>query len=119
MRPSRPKTPYVSLVLSSLLHPLRFRAQNNTTLYIGGLTAEITEEDLRDKFYLFGEIKSIRLAQKSLCAFITFVSRAAAEKAVEVTHHALNIKGKNLKVSWGRPQTLDPSAQTRTQLTPR
>ena len=83
-------------------------------MYIGGLTAEITEEDLRDKFYLFGEIKGIRMVQKSLCAFVTFTSRAAAEKAVEVTHHALNIKGKNLKVAWGKPQTFDPSAQTRT-----
>lgn len=31
-----------------------------TTLFIGGVTDEISEEDLRDKFYAFGELASVK-----------------------------------------------------------
>lgn len=30
------------------------------TLYIGGLSADISEADIRDQFYQFGEIRSIK-----------------------------------------------------------
>ena len=33
----------------------------------GGITPEISESDLRDQFYAYGEIKSIRMAPKSHC----------------------------------------------------
>ena len=45
--------------------------------YIGGMTTAMTEEDLRDQFYAFGEIAQVRMVPAKLCAFITFTSRCA------------------------------------------
>ena len=46
-----------------------------TTLYIGGLGDEadgnpISEQDLRDHFYQYGEIRQITVVTKQGCAFI-------------------------------------------------
>jgi pre-mRNA-splicing factor RBM22/SLT11 len=83
-----------------------------TTLWVGGLTPLITEPDLQDIFYSFGEIRSIRVTPKANSAFVTFATRAAAEAAVEALHHRLTVKGLPLKLNWGKPATLDPSART-------
>ena len=87
--------------------------QTIQTVYVGGVTEDITEQDIRDKFYCYGEIRSIRVVPKSSCAFVVYSTRMAAQEAVNKLHHNLSIKDKNLKVAWGRPQTLDPSAPTR------
>ncbi|XP_003384752.1 PREDICTED: pre-mRNA-splicing factor RBM22-like [Amphimedon queenslandica] len=76
-----------------------------TSLYIGGLSDDISERDLRDHFYQFGEIEDINVIHKQNCAFITFTTRPAAEKAVEQTFSKLIIKGNRLKVLWGRSQS--------------
>ena len=39
----------------------------------------------RDQFYVFGEIMSIHMVTKSRYAFVTFSTRAAAEKAADST----------------------------------
>lgn len=31
-----------------------------TTLYVGGLTPVITEDDIRDQFYSYGELQSVK-----------------------------------------------------------
>jgi len=62
------------------------------TLYLGGVTEEITEQDVRDNFYGFGEISDIRMVYKSLSAFITYVARSSAEEAVKQMHNNCNIK---------------------------
>jgi len=82
-----------------------------TTIYIGGVVSDISEQDLRDVFYAYGEIKSVKMVPKATCAFITFTTREAAEKVIEKLAFTLNIKGHQLKVSWGKPQTVDPSTQ--------
>merc|ERR1712084_70497 len=55
-------------------------------------------------FYVFGELRSIRMVPKQCCAFVTFVSREAAEEAVSKLYRLLQIKGKKVNVMWGRPQ---------------
>mmetsp|Transcript_29226 Transcript_29226/g.64686 ORF Transcript_29226/g.64686 Transcript_29226/m.64686 type:complete len:459 (-) Transcript_29226:408-1784(-) len=75
-----------------------------TTLYIGGVTPNVSEDDLRDEFYAFGEIASLRKVENKMCAFITFTTRAAAEKAAEEKHNQLVLKGERLRVLWGKPQ---------------
>ncbi|GBF91525.1 hypothetical protein Rsub_04265 [Raphidocelis subcapitata] len=89
------------------------------TLYVGGLTPEITENDLRDAFYSYGEITSVRRVETRFCAFVTFAARAGAEKAAEELSGRLIVKGTRLKLMWGRPQQaaagggapVDPSMQ--------
>ncbi|KAH0450246.1 hypothetical protein IEQ34_020938 [Dendrobium chrysotoxum] len=53
------------------------------TLYVGGLDARITEQDLRDHFYAHGEIESIRMVSQRACAFVSYTNREGAEKAAE------------------------------------
>lgn len=78
------------------------------TLYVGGLDARITEQDLRDNFYGHGEIESIRMVLQRACAFVTYTTREAAEKAAEELSNKLVIKGLRLKLMWGRPQQPKP-----------
>ena len=63
---------------------LAYLSLSVTTLYVGGIVDEsITEKDLRDHFYQFGEVRSINLTHKNHCAFITFTTRSACEQAAE------------------------------------
>lgn len=78
------------------------------TLYVGGLDARITEQDLRDNFYAHGEIESVRMVLQRACAFVTYTTREGAEKAAEELSNKLVIKGLRLKLMWGRPQAPKP-----------
>ena len=80
------------------------------TLYVGGLDARVTEQDLRDHFYAHGEIESIKLVLQRACAFVTYTTREGAEKAAEELSNKLVIKGLRLKLMWGRPQTQKPES---------
>ena len=75
------------------------------TLYIGGIDPESTKEsDVRDQFYCYGEIASVRLVLAKTCAFVTFTTRLAAEKAMEEKQNMLFIHGHKLRLMWGRPK---------------
>ncbi|KAL3635233.1 hypothetical protein CASFOL_019780 [Castilleja foliolosa] len=74
------------------------------TLYIGGLDARITEQDLRDNFYAHGEIESVKMVIQRACAFVTYTTREGAEKAAEELSNRLVVKGLRLKLLWGKPQ---------------
>uniref|UniRef100_A0A8C3NFM9 Pre-mRNA-splicing factor RBM22 n=1 Tax=Geospiza parvula TaxID=87175 RepID=A0A8C3NFM9_GEOPR len=75
-----------------------------TTLYVGGLGDTITESDLRNHFYQFGEIRTITVVQRQQCAFIQFATRQAAEVAAEKSFNKLIVNGRRLNVKWGRSQ---------------
>lgn len=49
--------------------------QSIMTLYVGGLNNEISQKDLEDQFYAYGEIKSIKKIDQRNCAFVTYNSR--------------------------------------------
>jgi len=76
-----------------------------TTLFLGGLSMEMTENDIRDQFYAFGEIRSIKMIPRQGCAFVTFTSRESAESAASKLHKNLYVKGQKLRLLWGRPNT--------------
>uniref|UniRef100_A0A8C1Y0P8 Pre-mRNA-splicing factor RBM22 n=1 Tax=Cyprinus carpio TaxID=7962 RepID=A0A8C1Y0P8_CYPCA len=75
-----------------------------TTLYIGGLGENVTDSELRNNFYQYGEIRAITLVQRQQCAFIQFATRQGAELAAEKTFNKLIINGCRLAVKWGRSQ---------------
>ncbi|XP_057953251.1 zinc finger CCCH domain-containing protein 49 [Malania oleifera] len=81
------------------------------TLYVGGLDARVTEQDLRDHFYAHGEIESVRMVLQRACAFVTYTTREGAEKAAEELSNKLVIKGLRLKLMWGRPQAPKPDSE--------
>lgn len=47
----------------------------------------------RNHFYQFGEISSIHVVPKQKCAFVTFSTRPAAEKAADGSFNKVIIKG--------------------------
>ncbi|KAF6240406.1 hypothetical protein COO60DRAFT_334013, partial [Scenedesmus sp. NREL 46B-D3] len=75
-----------------------------TSLYVGGVTPDITEEDLKDAFYTYGEIAGVRKVASRFCAFVTFAERSAAEAAADGLANKLIVKGIRLRLMWGRPQ---------------
>ncbi|XP_023525004.1 zinc finger CCCH domain-containing protein 40-like [Cucurbita pepo subsp. pepo] len=81
------------------------------TLYVGGLDARVTEQDLRDNFYAHGEIESIRMVLQRACAFVTYTTREGAEKAAGELSNKLVVKGLRLKLMWGRPQAPKPESE--------
>ncbi|XP_049402656.1 zinc finger CCCH domain-containing protein 49-like [Solanum stenotomum] len=81
------------------------------TLYVGGVDARITEQDLRDHFYAHGEIESIKMVVQRGCAFVTYTTREGAVKAAEELANKLVIKGLRLKLLWGRPQVPKPESE--------
>nr|GEU91399.1 zinc finger CCCH domain-containing protein 49-like [Tanacetum cinerariifolium] len=53
------------------------------TLYVGGLDARVSEQDLRENFYSHGEIESVKMVLQHACAFVTYTTREAAKKAAD------------------------------------
>ncbi|XP_073154481.1 zinc finger CCCH domain-containing protein 49-like [Henckelia pumila] len=81
------------------------------TLYVGGLDARITEQDLRDNFYAHGEIESIKMVIQRACAFVTYTTREGTERAAEELANKLVIKGLRMKLLWGKPQAPKPESE--------
>eukprot|EP00918_Siedleckia_nematoides_P105460 GHVU01230317.1.p1 GENE.GHVU01230317.1~~GHVU01230317.1.p1 ORF type:complete len:375 (-),score=40.54 GHVU01230317.1:1259-2356(-) len=79
-----------------------------TTLYVGALPPDVTEANVRDQFYPFGEIRSIKMIPRQSCAFVTYVTREAAEAAAAKLHKLLTFNGSNARLLWGRPSSGPP-----------
>lgn len=77
-----------------------------STVWVSGVAPEknITEQDLKDHFYAFGEIIKIRLVAASKCAFVEYASHEQALNAIESLRNNLVIRGTFLKVAWAKPQ---------------
>ncbi|XP_058057664.1 pre-mRNA-splicing factor RBM22 [Anopheles bellator] len=75
-----------------------------TTLYVGNLGDHLTEVDIRDNFYHYGEIRSVSLVPRQQCAFVQYTKRAAAELAAEKTFNKLILGGKKLTIKWAHSQ---------------
>ena len=80
--------------------------KNITTLYLGGVPKETTDQDIRNHFYQFGEIRAINIVEKQCCAFICFMTRASAQLAAERTFNKLFLHGRRINVKWGRSPAL-------------
>ena len=80
-----------------------------TTLFLGNLGRDgnlmVTERDIRDYFYQFGEIRQVHVVANKCCAFIQFTSRQSAEMAAERTFEQLTLKGLKIRVRWGQPKS--------------
>nr|CAG4647089.1 EOG090X0770 [Megafenestra aurita]SVE92423.1 EOG090X0770 [Megafenestra aurita] len=75
-----------------------------TTLYVGNIGEKMLEKELRDHFYQYGEIRSITIVSRQQCAFVTYVTRSAAELAAEGTFNKLIIQNRRLVIRWGKSQ---------------
>ncbi len=67
--------------MASQPHPSDYDP-NNTTLFIGGLSSGVSEDDLRVLFGRFGDIVYTKIPPGKGCGFVQFVQRPAAETAM-------------------------------------
>jgi len=57
---------------------------------------------------VYGEIRSIKMAPKQSCSFVTFVKREEAEEAAAKLYKILKIKDTKVNLMWGRPKASTP-----------
>lgn len=81
-----------------------------TTLYVGNIEENVTEKDVRDNFYQYGEIRNITMVQRQQCAFVQFTKRTAAEMAAEKTFNKLVLGGQKLSIKWAHSQAKQATA---------
>lgn len=77
---------------------------NNTTIFVGNLDPNVTEEELKQTFLQFGEIVYVKIPVGKGCGFVQFGTRASAEEAIQ------KMQGKMIgqlivRISWGRSPT--------------
>lgn len=75
-----------------------------TTLYVGNIGEHVTETDIRDNFYQFGEIRTVTIVPRQQCGFVQYTKRAAAELAAEKTFNKLVMGGRRLTIKWAHSQ---------------
>jgi len=79
-------------------------------IYVGNLSLEATEDDLRDAFAVFGQVRSINIVRDSVSgesrgfAFVTMPSKDEAQTAINEMN-GKDLKGQAIKVEEGRTKT--------------
>ena len=89
----------------------QFTDPNNTTVFVGGLSSFVTEDELRSFFQGFGEITYVKIPPGKGCGFVQFVQRHAAEMAINQMQ-GYPIGNSRVRLSWGRSQSNSGPAGT-------
>ncbi|KAG0789674.1 hypothetical protein G6F57_006591 [Rhizopus arrhizus] len=78
---------------------------NSTTVFIGGLSTPIKEDELRHYFAPFGDIIYVKIPQGKGCGFVQYTTRSSAELAIQQMN-GYQIGTSRIRLSWGRSNTL-------------
>ncbi|PKA49846.1 Polyadenylate-binding protein RBP47B' [Apostasia shenzhenica] len=73
----------------------------NTTIFVGGLDPNVSEEELKQLFAQFGELMYAKIPAGRGCGFVQFTARASAEEAIQRVHGTM-IGQQIVRLSWGR-----------------
>lgn len=79
-------------------------------IYVGNLSYEVTEEDLKKTFEVFGEVDSAKIIKDKYTGkskgfgFVLMSDKAKAESAIQGLN-GKDLKGRNLSVNEARPRT--------------
>jgi RNA recognition motif-containing protein len=79
-------------------------------IYVGNLSYEVTEEDLKQAFEDFGQVESIKIitdkysGQSKGFAFVEMPSKAEGQSAIDGLN-GKELKGRTLNVNEARPRT--------------
>ncbi|KAJ7570721.1 hypothetical protein O6H91_01G132900 [Diphasiastrum complanatum] len=84
--------------------------QNNSTVFVGGLDHNVTDEELRQVFSQFGEIVYVKIPVGKGCGFVQYTSRASAEEALQKLHGTV-IGQQTIRLSWGRSSSTNKQRQ--------
>ncbi|KAF5471216.1 hypothetical protein F2P56_011669, partial [Juglans regia] len=77
---------------------------NNTTIFVGNLDPNVSEEELKQTFLQFGEIVYVKIPVGKGCGFVQFGTRASAEDAIQKMQGKM-IGQQIVRISWGRSPT--------------
>lgn len=94
--------------MSQFIYPVQqqpslnhFTDPNNTTVFIGGLSSLVTEDELRAYFQPFGTIVYVKIPVGKCCGFVQYVDRLSAEAAI-AGMQGFPIANSRVRLSWGR-----------------
>ena len=79
-------------------------------IYVGNLSSDVGEDDLRQAFEAFGEVTSVSVIKDKFSGesrgfgFVEMSSKDEAKSAIEALN-GKELKGQNLKVNEARPRT--------------
>lgn len=82
------------------IHPAELDP-TNTTLFIGGLSAGVSEDQLRAIFQTYGDVVYTKIPQGKGCGFVQFVNRSDAERAMAEMNGQI-VGSSAIRISWGR-----------------
>jgi RNA recognition motif-containing protein len=79
-------------------------------IYVGSLSNDVTEEDLKQAFEAFGEVESVRIIKDMRSGrskgfgFVEMPGKAQAQSAIDGLN-GKELKGRNLNVNEARPRS--------------
>ena len=79
-------------------------------IYVGNLSYEVTEEDLKESFEVFGEVEIVKVIKDNYTGrskgfgFVEMSNNADAQSAINGLNDK-EIKGRTVKVNTARPRT--------------
>ncbi|KAH9620256.1 hypothetical protein KSS87_009674 [Heliosperma pusillum] len=73
---------------------------NNTTVFVGNLDPNVTDELLRQAFSQYGELVHVKIPVGKQCGFVQFTTRNSAEAALSAMNGA-QLGGRTIRLSWG------------------
>ncbi len=79
-------------------------------IYVGNLSNEVTEEDLKQAFETFGEVESVKIIKDKYTnrskgfGFVEMASKAEGQSAIDGLN-GKELKGRALNVNEARPRT--------------
>lgn len=74
----------------------------NTTVYCGGFPPNVISDEVMHKHFIqFGPIQDVRVFKDKGYAFIKFVTKESAARAIEHTHNS-EVHGNQVKCFWGK-----------------
>ncbi|KAJ3123845.1 hypothetical protein HK098_001590 [Nowakowskiella sp. JEL0407] len=85
----------------------QYNDPHNTTVFVGGLSSSVNEEELKSYFQPFGEISYVKIPPGKGCGFVQYIHRQSAEMAIQQMNNYL-IGGSRVRLSWGRSQSDKP-----------
>uniref|UniRef100_A0A453N7U8 RRM domain-containing protein n=1 Tax=Aegilops tauschii subsp. strangulata TaxID=200361 RepID=A0A453N7U8_AEGTS len=74
---------------------------SNSTIFVGGLDPNATEDVLKQVFTPYGDVVHVKIPVGKRCGFVQYASRFSAEEALLMLQGTM-IGGQNVRLSWGR-----------------
>lgn len=89
-------------------------------IYVGNLSYQATEDDLREAFEAHGEVKSVNVIMDKMTgqsrgfAFVEMATKEAGEAAISALN-GFELRGRPLKINEARPREERPRRESRSR----